>query len=201
MPVLHVPRREFVTRSAAGLVLVATPLGAFAQTPRQQTGAAATDPKRPDPLAPAMVQDFVRKAHADLAGNEGAARRAAGAPQRDLGLGRRRLRDGHRRRRTHGQPRHRRVPHRPGRAPRHLRRRHARPARHRPCAADGVAGAAAVEGPARHPADASRARRRRAGERSRDYLESLGAHRPVQLTVGASWSKCREPLSGDCNWH
>ena len=70
MPVLHVPRREFVTRSVTGLVLVATPLGAFAQTVPAPAQAAPQQPipKRPDPLAPAMVQDFVRKAHADLAG-------------------------------------------------------------------------------------------------------------------------------------
>jgi hypothetical protein len=63
MPLPKIPRREFVTRSAAGLVLVATPLAAYAQTTPQQPV-----PKRPDPLAPTMVQDFVRKAHADLSG-------------------------------------------------------------------------------------------------------------------------------------
>ena len=70
MPVLQVPRREFVTRSAAGLVLVASPLGAFAQTAPQQPATQQQIPKRPDPIAPAMVQDFVRKAHADLAGTK-----------------------------------------------------------------------------------------------------------------------------------
>ena len=32
--------------------------------------AAAAVPEAPDPLAPALVQDFVRKAHADLAGTK-----------------------------------------------------------------------------------------------------------------------------------
>ena len=53
-------RRDFV-RTTAGLVVCAAPL-ANAQTPGQPP------PKRPDPLPPAMVQDFVRKAHADLPG-------------------------------------------------------------------------------------------------------------------------------------
>ena len=75
MPVRHVPRREFFTRSAAGVILIATPLGAFAQTPAPAQAPAPGQPqqpipKRPDPLAPAMVQDFVRKAHADLAGTK-----------------------------------------------------------------------------------------------------------------------------------
>jgi hypothetical protein len=60
-----VSRRSFVSRTAAGLVLVSTPLGLFAQTPTQQPV-----PKRPDPLSPSLVQDFVRKAHADLAGTK-----------------------------------------------------------------------------------------------------------------------------------
>src|SRR5688572_17075404 len=55
-------RRQFVSRTATGLVLVSTPLGLFAQTPAPQQPV----PKRPDPLAPALVNDFVRKAHADL---------------------------------------------------------------------------------------------------------------------------------------
>ena len=61
-------RRAFVTRTAGGLILVSTPLGAFAQTAAQATPPVAQQPipKRPDPLAPAMVQDFVRKAHTDL---------------------------------------------------------------------------------------------------------------------------------------
>jgi hypothetical protein len=64
-------RRAFVTRAAGGLVLVATPLGAFAQVPAPQTAAPQQPiPKRPDPLAAAIVQDFVRKAHADLNGTK-----------------------------------------------------------------------------------------------------------------------------------
>jgi hypothetical protein len=69
MPVLHVPRREFVTRSAAGLILIATPLGALAQTPVQPPPQQPI-PKRPDPISAAIVQDFVRKAHADLSGTK-----------------------------------------------------------------------------------------------------------------------------------
>jgi hypothetical protein len=65
MPILNLPRREFVTRSAAGIVLIASPLGAFAQAPSPAASQQPV-PKRPDPLAPTMVQDFVRKAHADL---------------------------------------------------------------------------------------------------------------------------------------
>jgi hypothetical protein len=62
-------RRTFVTRTAGGLVLVASPLGIFAQTQTPTPPAPqAPIPKRPDPLAAAMVQDFVRKAHADLSG-------------------------------------------------------------------------------------------------------------------------------------
>ena len=58
-----VSRRRFVTRSAGGLVLVSTPLTAFAQ---------ATQPvkERPPALGASLVQEFVRKAHADLAGTK-----------------------------------------------------------------------------------------------------------------------------------
>jgi hypothetical protein len=70
MPRPHVPRREFVTRSAAGLLLVATPLGAFAQTPSPQPAPQQPVPKRPDPLSAPIVQEFVRKAHADLSGTK-----------------------------------------------------------------------------------------------------------------------------------
>ena len=62
-------RRTFVTRTAGGLVLVTTPLGLFAQTPTPPASQQPV-PKRPDPLAPAIVQDFVRKAHADLSGTK-----------------------------------------------------------------------------------------------------------------------------------
>jgi hypothetical protein len=61
----NITRRNFVTRSATGLVL-ATPFGAFAGTAAPQQPV----PKRPDPLAPAMVNEFVRKAHADLPGTK-----------------------------------------------------------------------------------------------------------------------------------
>ncbi len=58
-----VSRRRFMTRSASGLVLVSTPLGAFAQ---------ATQPvkERPPALGASLVEEFVRKAHADLAGTK-----------------------------------------------------------------------------------------------------------------------------------
>src|SRR5687768_14854320 len=58
---INITRRNFVTRTATGLVLV-TPFGAFAQSSAPQQPV----PKRPDPLAPAVVEEFVRKAHADL---------------------------------------------------------------------------------------------------------------------------------------
>ena len=63
-------RRRFVTRTASGLVLVATPSGLVAQAPAPQPGPAQPVPKRPDPLASTMVSEFVRKAHADLAGTK-----------------------------------------------------------------------------------------------------------------------------------
>ena len=52
-------RRYFVTRTAGGMVLVATPRGVFAQAPKAV-------PERPPAIAAAMVQEFVRKSHADL---------------------------------------------------------------------------------------------------------------------------------------
>ncbi len=55
-------RRRFV-QTASGVLLVGRPHGAFAQAaaaPQQPV------PTRPDPLAPTLVQEFVRKAHADL---------------------------------------------------------------------------------------------------------------------------------------
>jgi hypothetical protein len=56
-------RRRFITDTATGLVLISTPWTLFAQaSPPQQD-----IPKRPDPLAPATVNEFVRKAHGDLA--------------------------------------------------------------------------------------------------------------------------------------
>lgn len=65
-------RRCFVSAAGSGLVLMATPWGASAQvvpTPAQTPAQtpAATPPPRPDPLAGSVVQEFVRKAHTDLA--------------------------------------------------------------------------------------------------------------------------------------
>jgi hypothetical protein len=55
------PTRRFIlTRSAAGLA-AALAAPALAQTPAPEV------PKRPDPLAPALVREFVVKAHGDLA--------------------------------------------------------------------------------------------------------------------------------------
>ena len=50
-------RRAFIT-AASGIVLIQQPM------PQQ------TPPKRPDPIAPNIVQEFVRKAHADLGGTK-----------------------------------------------------------------------------------------------------------------------------------
>ena len=52
-------RRRFVKRSAEGVLIIGTPLGIFAQAQQPV-------PERPPALASAMVQEFVRKAHADL---------------------------------------------------------------------------------------------------------------------------------------
>ncbi len=75
-PTLDTPgasRRRFLTTTAGGLVLALHPLGVSAQVAPagQAPGAIPSQqpiPKRPDPLAPAVVQDFVRKANADLSG-------------------------------------------------------------------------------------------------------------------------------------
>jgi hypothetical protein len=65
---LTLDRRRFLCSTASGLVLVAAPNIVRAEThqaaPAQQTPV----PKRPAPLAPSAVNEFVRKAHADLAG-------------------------------------------------------------------------------------------------------------------------------------
>jgi len=66
---VHLPRREFVTRSASGVLLIASPLGAFAQAPAPAAPQQQV-PKRPEPLAASIVQDFVRKAHSDLSGTK-----------------------------------------------------------------------------------------------------------------------------------
>jgi hypothetical protein len=66
MGVVDLRRREFVIRSASGVLLIASPLGAFAQTPAGQTAPQQPVPTRPDPLAGTVVQEFVRKAHTDL---------------------------------------------------------------------------------------------------------------------------------------
>jgi hypothetical protein len=64
-------RRSLMTRTAAGLILVSTPLGRFVEIhAAQQAAPQQPIPKRPDPIAPATVQEFVRKAHADLAGTK-----------------------------------------------------------------------------------------------------------------------------------
>ena len=62
MTIPNLGRRRFITNTATGLVVISTPFAAFAQTSAPQQPV----PKRPDPLAPAMVNEFVRKAHADL---------------------------------------------------------------------------------------------------------------------------------------
>lgn len=65
MPFTHNPsRRLILTRTLAGAVaLSAAPRRVVAQT----TGAAQPVPKRPDPLPPTLVREFVGKAHGDLA--------------------------------------------------------------------------------------------------------------------------------------
>jgi len=70
MPLVQIHRREFVTRSASGVLLIASPVGAFAQTPAPQAASQQPIPKRPDPLTATMVQEFVRKAHTDLPGTK-----------------------------------------------------------------------------------------------------------------------------------
>ncbi len=62
-------RRRFLTQAVGGLVLVSGPIGIYAQT-SQPAATPAPEPKRPDPIVPAAVQEFVRKAHADLAGTK-----------------------------------------------------------------------------------------------------------------------------------
>lgn len=68
MPFHYEPTRRFIlTRTAAGLfAAIAFPREAFPRpvTPQQP---APNVPKRPDPLAPTLVREFVGKAHGDLA--------------------------------------------------------------------------------------------------------------------------------------
>lgn len=56
-------RRDFVIQTMNGLVLCASPMAA-AQVGQQPI------PKRPDPLSASLVQDFVRRAHADMSGTK-----------------------------------------------------------------------------------------------------------------------------------
>jgi len=72
MTFTHDPTRRFVlTRTVAGIfAALAVPRLASGQTPPVQTPPTQTAPnvpKRPDPLAPALVREFVGKAHGDLA--------------------------------------------------------------------------------------------------------------------------------------
>jgi hypothetical protein len=62
MPLTHEPTRRFVlTRTAVGLfAAIAFPRTAGAQQPPPDI------PKRPDPLVPSLVREFVGKAHGDL---------------------------------------------------------------------------------------------------------------------------------------
>ena len=76
-----ISRRRFVARTAGGVIVFATPLGVFAQTQPQQLSQSGTQqvpqpasqqpvPQRQPAIAPNIVQDFVRKAHADLSGTK-----------------------------------------------------------------------------------------------------------------------------------
>ncbi len=69
-------RRGFITRTATGLVLAVGPLGPFARMAAAQTQGqpapppAGQVPPRPPALAPSLVQEFVKKAHADFPGTK-----------------------------------------------------------------------------------------------------------------------------------
>lgn len=56
-------RRDFVIQTTGGLVLCASPVAAA-------QGGQPPVPKRPDPLPTSLVQDFVRRAHADVSGTK-----------------------------------------------------------------------------------------------------------------------------------
>jgi hypothetical protein len=60
MHTASIGRRRFVRRTAEGVLVFASPLSVFAQAQQPV-------PERPPALASATVQEFVRKAHADLA--------------------------------------------------------------------------------------------------------------------------------------
>ena len=62
-------RRRFVTQTMGGLVLLSTPAKVGA-TLAPQGATQQPVPERPPALPPTMVLDFVRKAHADLAGTK-----------------------------------------------------------------------------------------------------------------------------------
>ena len=61
----HASRRRFLTQAVGGFVLVSGAEGIYAQT-SQPPASQQPVPKRPDPIVPAAVEEFVRKAHADL---------------------------------------------------------------------------------------------------------------------------------------
>jgi hypothetical protein len=64
----HDPARRFVLVRTMTGIFAALAAPAFAQTtPRQPTPAAPPVPQRPPALAPPLVEEFVRKAHGDLA--------------------------------------------------------------------------------------------------------------------------------------
>jgi hypothetical protein len=59
MQIAGMNRRQFVARTASGLMIVSSPSSVFAQAQQPV-------PERPPALASAAVQEFVRKAHADF---------------------------------------------------------------------------------------------------------------------------------------
>lgn len=63
MTIPELSRRQFVTRTVGAAAVASAPLDVWAQTQKPV-------PERPPALAGAMVQEFVRKAHADLAGTK-----------------------------------------------------------------------------------------------------------------------------------
>ena len=61
----HASRRRFLSQAVGGFVLVSGAVGIYAQ-PSQPPASQQPLRKRPDPIAPTAVEEFVRKAHADL---------------------------------------------------------------------------------------------------------------------------------------